>query len=59
MQIRPSQNGYIERFNRSYREGVLDANILSTLPQAQEEIDIWIEDYNHPILMIGWEIKHP
>lgn len=44
---KPSQNGYIERFNRSYREGVLDAYILSTLPQAQEETDIWMQDYNH------------
>lgn len=44
---KPAQNGYIERFNRSYREGVLDAYILSTLQQAKEETDIWMDDYNH------------
>jgi putative transposase len=44
---KPSQNGYIERFNRSYREGVLDAFILSSLEQAREETMIWMQDYNH------------
>jgi putative transposase len=33
---KPSQNGYIERFNRSYREGVLDAYILTDIQQARE-----------------------
>ena len=47
---KPSQNGYIERFNRSYREGVLDAYILSTIHQAREETNQWMDDYNnnHP-----------
>lgn len=31
---KPTQNGFIERFNRSYREGVLDAFILSSIDQA-------------------------
>jgi putative transposase len=44
---KPMQNGFIERFNRSYREGVLDAYILSRIEQAQEETDTWMEDYNH------------
>ena len=44
------QNRYVERFNRSYREGVLDAYILTTIQQAREETAIWMEDYNnhHP-----------
>jgi putative transposase len=52
---KPAQNGYIERFNRSYREGVLDAFILSTINQAQEETDLWMEDYNnnHPHKSLG------
>lgn len=44
---KPSQNGFIERFNRSYREGVLDAYILTSIEQAQDETDIWMQDYNH------------
>jgi putative transposase len=31
---KPSQNGYIKRFNRSYREGVLDAYFLTNIHQA-------------------------
>ena len=52
---KPSQNGYIERFNRSYREGVLDAYILSTIHQAREETICWMEDYNnyHPHDSLG------
>jgi putative transposase len=47
---RPMQNGYVERFNRSYREGVLDAYILTSIHQAREETAMWMEDYNnnHP-----------
>jgi putative transposase len=52
---KPAQNGYIERFNRSYREGVLDAFILSTIHQAREETLCWMEDYNnhHPHESLG------
>jgi putative transposase len=52
---KPTQNGYIERFNRSYREGVLDAYILSTIYQAREETELWMEDYNnnHPHDSLG------
>jgi putative transposase len=52
---KPSQNGYIERFNRSYREGVLDAYILTDIHQAREETLMWMEDYNnnHPHESLG------
>jgi putative transposase len=52
---KPSQNGYIERFNRSYREGVLDAYILTSIHEAREETMIWMEDYNnnHPHESLG------
>jgi len=52
---KPTQNGFIERFNRSYREGVLDAFILSSIDQAREETSIWMEDYNnnHPHKSLG------
>ena len=52
---KPTQNSYVERFNRSYREGVLDAYILTHINQAQEETDIWMNDYNnhHPHGSLG------
>jgi putative transposase len=52
---KPMQNGFIERFNRSYREGVLDAYILSSISQAREETEIWMDDYNnhHPHNSLG------
>jgi len=52
---KPSQNGYIERFNRSYREGVLDAYILTSIQEAREETMSWMEDYdnNHPHDSLG------
>lgn len=43
---KPMQNGYIERFNRSYREDVLDANLFETIHQARELSDEFLEDYN-------------
>ena len=49
------QNGYIERFNRSYQEGVLDAFVMPTIHEAREETLQWMEDYNknHPRESLG------
>jgi len=43
---KPSQNGIIERFNRTYREDILDPNILYSLEYGQSLTDDWIEEYN-------------
>ena len=43
---RPMQNGYIERFNRSYRQDVLDANLFSNLTEVKILSDEFEEDYN-------------
>ncbi len=47
---KPNQNAFIERFNRSYREDVLDANIFETMNQVREMSSVWMDDYNnnHP-----------
>lgn len=44
---RPMQNGFIERFNRSYRTEVLDANIFYTIQQAKQITNQWVDYYNY------------
>lgn len=43
---RPMQNGFIERFNRSYRRGVLDMHVFRTLNEVREHTEQWLADYN-------------
>ncbi len=40
------QNGYIERFNRTSREDILDAYLISSLKQYQILSDMLSLDYN-------------
>lgn len=43
---RPMQNSYVERFNRTYREEVLDYYIFSSLSEVREITDKWLKEYN-------------
>lgn len=43
---KPMQNGYIERFNRTYREAVLNANLFESITQARILSDEFQDDYN-------------
>lgn len=47
---KPNQNGYVERFNRTFREDVLDAYIFTSIPQMDMVAKKWKNDYNsgHP-----------
>jgi len=44
---KPSQNGYVERFNRSYREEVLNVYLFETLDQVREITHQWMWEYNN------------
>lgn len=52
---KPAQNAYIERFNRTYREDVLDRYLFNEVRQAQILSDEWQEEYNygHPHQSLG------
>lgn len=52
---KPSQNGYIERFNRTYREDILDAHLFRDIEEVNLETERFREDYNnyHPRKSLG------
>lgn len=43
---KPAQNGYVERFNRTYREDVLDQYCFSELDEVRQITEDWISMYN-------------
>ena len=44
---KPTQNGYVERFNRTFRDQILDYNIFTSLEDAQLASTNWMWEYNN------------
>ena len=44
---KPTQNAYIERFNRTVRQECLELNLFETIYQAQELATKWMWSYNN------------
>lgn len=43
---KPTQNSYVERFNRTFREEVLDMYVFRYLSEVREITENWLTEYN-------------
>jgi putative transposase len=52
---KPMQNSFIERFNRRYREAVLDMFVFQEWSEVREQTEKWMKEYNEerPLESLG------
>lgn len=52
---KPTQNAYVERFNRFFREDIHDAYLFNDLSEVRHLVSEWMDDYNefHPHKSLG------
>ena len=43
---KPMQNAFVESFNGSFRDELLNETLFSSLTEAREKITAWKDDYN-------------
>ena len=43
---KPNQNAFIQRFNRTYRDEVLDQHLFVSLQHVREATHCWMIEYN-------------
>jgi len=56
---RPMQNGFIERFNRSYREAVLDSLCFKAWRKCASKLSSGSRSTTKNDLMSLWATRHP
>jgi putative transposase len=60
---KPAQNAFSERFNRTYREAVLDAFLFHSVAEVKAITEDWLEEYNairpHEALVMCHPISMP
>lgn len=53
---KPTQNSYIEKFNRTYRNEILNMYVFRRLSEVREITHIWIREYNEERPHAHWTI---